>query len=187
MNAMLQQGFSDRMAAAQPQLHDQFVSNVIGRRIWCTSSYSGMGCVEAIAKPIESAARHKSVAYADTAGFLMWSSSDISPLARKALLAHEEPTRPTHLFGDVVDRIKQPWRDQARGMQTSFLPVLPARGAGRFVARSGWRRLRVLEQYAPRSYPERMVTRIDVAVPHVVALASAIGRPNVAVGVRQPV
>jgi hypothetical protein len=95
-----------------PTLATNFSAH-LQKRVWCSSSYSGMGCFEAVTRPLTDAAHGFAGCSGPGVGLVPWSASDISKIPRQALLSHSKDTRAKHIFGDILERISEPWRSLA--------------------------------------------------------------------------
>lgn len=69
-----------------------------------TSCYSGTGAFECATKMVWDKAAEE-LGLPKTPKVVFYSACDIDPVARAALAAHSAPTKPLHIFGEILDRI----------------------------------------------------------------------------------
>ncbi len=73
----------------------------VARNIQVSTSYSGMGCAEAVCPMLKAALRTVGV----ETSFQIHSATDTNSTCRRVLLQHQEDSRPEHVFFDVLDRL----------------------------------------------------------------------------------
>lgn len=120
------------MAKARPDLAKAFVT-IMSRRVWCSTSYSGMGCFEAVTQPLNDSASRLHAALAQglpcppatckrgPSGFQLWSACDNAAVPRCALLCHHPSSRAKHVFGDLVERVAEPLRSHLVRLQAKCI------------------------------------------------------------------
>ena len=85
-----------------------------------TSSYSGTGTYEAVVHSIMALA---ALSLGFESPVVFYAASDISPVARSAIAAHPETSRPIHIFGDILDRIPSGVLVDLREIEARYLAM----------------------------------------------------------------
>ena len=112
-----------RLVSQLTQSGDHASLDVLSR--WCqeaitiTSSYSGMGTFEAVAVQMMGALHN--ALNVPTGRILVHSSTELMPMARGVLAAHEGPSRPVHIFKDILDRLPDDLRKMLEEKQAEVL------------------------------------------------------------------
>ena len=77
---------------------------VVGDIVAFTTNFSGLGTVEAAIAAVEEAARRSSKFQFEA---VCWAASDVSPVCQSILCSHVGKHQPTHVFGDITDRLER--------------------------------------------------------------------------------
>lgn len=91
-----------RLAGEVPESTARLASH-FGNGIWTTTHYSGLGTVEACGPFLTEAC--SSIIPAFPKGFKHYAACEMEQLCRTILAGHRHASRPSHIFGNIMERV----------------------------------------------------------------------------------